>query len=196
MRGQRSLGQYRAIDLAIFAALLAAFEFLLSKAGTVWFSAQAYVVSLAPLLTAVVMMRWGAWGAIHAALGGVLTALLYGGDALNCLVYGGGNLFGLVGLILLKKPGWRKIQGSAAWTLAYGAAVTLGMQTGRGLISFLLDGQTSSLLLAYTADVVTTLFTLVALWVVRRLDGVFENQKHYIRRVHKEILSEGEGGSE
>ena len=29
------------------------------------------------------------------------------------------------------------------------------------------------------------LFTGVILWIARRLDGIFENQKHYLLRIHK-----------
>ena len=47
----------------------------------------------------------------------------------------------------------------------------------------------------YLTEVVTMLFTLVALWIVRRLDGMFEYQRDYLRRVRQESLSEEEGGS-
>ena len=198
VRGQRTLGQYRAIDLGIFAVLLAAFEFLLSRAGLIWFSDEAYVVSLTPLITALVMMRWGVWGAIHAALGGALFVLFYGGRGAGWqlyLVYGLGNLAGLAGLLLLWKPGWRTVQGSPWWTLGYGAAVLLGMQTGRMLLALLM-GMRQGLEQYYLTEVITMLFTLVALWIMRRLDGMFENQRHYLRRVQQESLSKEEGGSE
>ena len=199
MRGQRTLGQYRAIDLCIFAALLAAFEFLLSRAGLVWYAREAYVVSLAPLITAIVMMRWGAWGAVHAALGGVLWILFYGGESPAWqlyLIYGLGNLGGLAGLILLKKPGWERIRSDALRTLGYGAVVLLGMFTGRAALAAAMGLPASAIPQYYLPEIVTVLFTLVALWIVRRLDGVFENQRHYLRRVHQEMQSEEEGGSE
>ena len=197
MRGQRTLGQYRAIDLGICAVLLAAFEFLLSRAGTAWFRQEAYVVSLTPLITAVVMMRWGPWGAIHAALGGALFVLFYGGRGAEWqlyAVYGIGNLAGLAGLILLRKPGRESVRRSAWLTLGYGALVLLAMQTGRMLVA-LLFGMRQGLAGYYLTEVVTMLFTLVALWIVRRLDGMFEYQPDYLRRVRQESVSEEEGGS-
>ncbi len=200
MRRQRSVAQYRAIDLGIFAALLALFEFILCKAGTVWYSREAYVISLTPLFTAVVMMRWGVWGGIHAVLGGVLWVLFYGTGLgagwEHYLIYGLGNLGGLAGLILLKKPGWKPVRDSAWLTLAYGAVVLAGAMTGRALIALMLGGSPKTIILYYTPEVVTALFTLVGLWIVRRLDGMFENQLHYLKRVHREMQSEEEGGSE
>ncbi|MBR5345836.1 MAG: hypothetical protein IK127_08455 [Clostridia bacterium] len=200
MRRQRTVAQYRAIDLVIFAALLALFEFVLCKAGTVWYSREAYVISLTPLFTAVVMMRWGVWGGIHALLGGVLWVVFYGMSLgagwENYLIYGIGNLGGLAGLAMLKKPSWKAVRDSAWLTLAYGAVVLLGMMTGRALIAWILGALPKTLILFYTPEVVTALFTLVALWIVRRLDGMFENQLHYLKRVHREMQSEEEGGSE
>ena len=198
LRGQRTVGQYRAIDLGIFAALLVLMEFLLCKAGTIWFRQEAYVVSLTALITAIVMMRWDLWGAIHAVLGGLAVCLFYKRDASwqMVAVYAVGNLGGLAGLILLKAPGWEKVSGDAGWTLFYGALVLAGMQTGRGLLSLVFGGSPAALPAYYTTEIVTLLFTLVALWIVRRLDGLFENQHHYLRRIHQEMQSEEEGRSE
>ncbi len=198
MRGQRTVGQYRAIDLGIFAALLVLMEFLLSRAGMAWFRREAYVVSVTALITAVVMMRWGAWGTLHAVLGGLAWCLFYakGAPWYFYVTYAAGNLFGLAGLILLKVPGREKIAADPWRTLGYGAAVVLGMQTGRALLSLCFGGDPAGLPLYYTTDVVTLLFTLVALWIVRRLDGVFEYQLHYLARVRREAQSEEEGGSQ
>ena len=200
LRRQRSVAQYRAIDLGIFALLLALFEFILCKAGTVWYSREAYVISLTPLFTAVVMMRWGVWGAIHAVLGGALWVFFYGTGLgagwEHYLIYGLGNLGGLAGLLMLKKPGWQRVREKPLLTLAYGAAVTLGAYTGRALIALILGAPPKTLILYYTPEVITLLFTLVALWIVRRLDGLFENQHHYLKRIHQEMQSEEEGRSE
>ena len=44
----------------------------------------------------------------------------------------------------------------------------------------------ASVLGFFTTDVVTLLFTLTVLWIVRRLDGIFEDQNHYLARVSAE----------
>ena len=37
------------------------------------------------------------------------------------------------------------------------------------------------------------LFTLVLIWIARRLDGIFEDQKHYLLRVHEQEQEERGG---
>ena len=71
----------------------------------------------------------------------------------------------------------------------------LGMLTGRALIALIFSAPLKTLILYYTPEVITLLFTLVALWIVRRLDGLFENQIHYLKRIHREMQSEEEGRS-
>ena len=56
---QRSVGAYRTMDLAMFAAMVVVFETLLVNAATRWFPGQPYTVSVTPAVTAIVLMRWG-----------------------------------------------------------------------------------------------------------------------------------------
>lgn len=44
----------------------------------------------------------------------------------------------------------------------------------------------------FTTDSLSLLFTGVVVWIARRLDGVFENQKHYLLRIHQ--TEDGKGG--
>ena len=76
MERQRSLGEYKAIDLIIFAVITAVVEYLTTVTARVWFPDQLYTVSPAAIIASVVYMRWGAWGGIHAALSGFIFCLL------------------------------------------------------------------------------------------------------------------------
>ena len=38
----------------------------------------------------------------------------------------------------------------------------------------------------FTTDALSDLFTVLIVWITKRLDGIYENQKHYLLRVHKE----------
>ena len=69
---RRTLGQYRIIDLSIFAVIMMLTETLIIRAATEWFSAAAWTVSVVPAVTAIVMVRWGPWCALHAVLGGLV----------------------------------------------------------------------------------------------------------------------------
>ena len=43
----------------------------------------------------------------------------------------------------------------------------------------------------FTTDALSLLFTGVIVWIARRLDGIFEDQKHYLLRVHKKEEEKG-----
>ena len=105
MKRQISFQQYRNIDLIILLAVLAVCQLLTHFAVAFWFPEQLYVVSPVAGLTALVMMRWSGFGAIHAALGGLLFAVLSGGTWQQILIYTVGNLAALLMLLMLKRPG-------------------------------------------------------------------------------------------
>lgn len=191
MKRQLSLGEYRTIDLALFAVMLALFEFLIVRFAIVSY----YTVSLTAVITAVVYMRWGWWGAIHAALGGALFCLYYSGVSsadqpvgwTQYMIYTVGNLFSLAAVPVLKKLGPERVRGNAVTSLVFSLAVILLMQGGRAVVALALGVATPEIALGYfTGDSLSVLFTLVVTWIVRRLDGVFEEQRHYLTRVQEE----------
>ncbi|MBQ9210222.1 MAG: hypothetical protein IJ153_00840 [Clostridia bacterium] len=187
MEKQRSLGQYRAVDLALFALMLLVFESIIILASTRWFPGQPYTVSLAPAIVAIVLVRWGPWAALHAVLGGLVICVQSQASPAQFVIYCGGNLFPL--LLLPWLSPWRKREGvwrSSAQALGFGAAVLLLMQAGRGLLTLCFGASPVLALGCFTTEVITDLFTLVILWIVRRLDGVLEDQVHYLKRVQAE----------
>lgn len=184
MKRQLSLQQYRAIDLAMLAALLCVSECLIVNAATYWFADQLYTVSVVGALTAIVLMRWGPWAAIHAVLGGVVFCLASHGSARQFVIYCVGNLFSLFALIPLKLLGGERIRQDQFLSVSFGLLTLLLMQLGRALIAFLLGTPFTTCLGFFTTDALSLLFTGVIIWIARRLDGIFENQKHYLLRVH------------
>ena len=168
-------------------------EALLVTAATRWFPTQAYTVSVTAALTAVVMIRWGPWAAIHAALGGVVFCLASGGNARQFAVYSLGNELAMLLLPALK---WKKdefFRATPLRAMAFGALTLLLMQAGRALVAILGGASAAQAAGFFTTDSISMLFTLVIMWIVRRLDGVFENQYHYLRRIQAERERE-EGG--
>ncbi len=193
MERRRTVGQYRAIDLALFAAMMIVGEALVVNAARFWFPDQLYTLSIVPLLTAIVMMRWGPWAAIHAVLGGAVYCVAAGAEgASQWAVYCCGNLLGLGALGLLKLLGKERIRQDALLTMTFGALAALLMQLGRALLSLLFGGTAGGMILFITMDVITLLFTVVVIWIVRRLDGVFEDQINYLLRVNREQEEEKE----
>ena len=192
MKRQLSLEEYRAIDLTLFAVMLALFEFLIVRFATV----SVYAVSLAAVITAVVYMRWGWWGAIHAVLAGVLFCFYYNGAAPpdqklgmeQYIIYPLGNLFSLAAVAALKKWGEERVRQRTMASLAFSLSVVLLMQGGRAVVALILGTYTlyQALYHYFALDALSILFTLVVTWIVRRLDGVFEEQRHYLTRIQEE----------
>lgn len=191
MKRQLTLGEYRAIDLAILALILAVFEGLIIRftTGSVYGT-----VSLAAAMTAIVYMRWSFWGAIHAALSGTLFCLYYsllpGAQSVtwrDYVIYIGGNLLSLLAVAVLEKAGKERVRQSVLGSLGFALGVILLMQLGRILIALAFGEAPETVIWDhFLYDSLSILFTLVVIWIVRRLDGVFEDQKHYLLRLQEE----------
>lgn len=188
-----TIGEYRNIDLSLFAVMLIASETVIINAATRWFPSEAYTVSVVAAICAIVMMRWGPWAALHAVLGGFVYVLVSKGTGAQYVIYCVGNLFSLGALGLLKLWGSEPIREDKLKSLAFALAVQVLMQLGRAAVSLLFGTPVSKAVGFITTDALSILFTLVIIWISRRLDGVFENQKHYLLRLNKE-REEGKGG--
>ncbi len=187
MSKQRTVGQYRGVDLTLFAVMLLVFETIIIQASTRWFPGEPYTVSLVPAITAIVLIRWGPWAAIHAVLGAVILCAESGAAPSQYLIYGIGNLFALAVLPLLPLFGGSgEITRRSGKALCFGLAVLALIQLGRALLSLPFGWGAEKALGFFTTEVITDLFTLVILWIVRRLDGVLEDQRHYLLRLQEE----------
>lgn len=190
MNRQRTFDQYRSIDLTILLLVQAASQFVIHFAATVLYADQLYVVSPVAAVAALVMMRWNGWAAIHAALGGVLYALMAGGNWQHILIYGAGNLLSLAALLMLKLLGKERIRKDGLLTMLYALLTQLLMQIGRSAVAALLGFPAGVLLGFITTDLLSGLFSMVILWSIRRADGLFEDQKQYLLRIAREQKNE------
>ena len=186
MQTRRTLGQYRIIDLSLFALIMMLTETVINRAATGWFAASAWTVSVVPAITAIVMVRWGPWCAAHAVLGGIVTVLALRGNATQFLIYGIGNLAVLAVLPLQRKWGWESLHGNILRDFLFGILAVLAMQAGRAVMALVTGTPPEALVLYITTDIITYLFTALILWIASRLDGVLEDQPHYVRRIAEE----------
>ena len=76
--------------------------------------------------------------------------------------------------------------------MTYPILVLLLMQTGRALIALLTGAERASVIGFYTTDSLSMLFTFVIIWIARRLDGVYEDQIHYLLRINAKEGTEKE----
>ena len=193
MKGQRTVRQYRAMDLAMFAVMLAIFESLVAVAARRWFPNEPYTVSVTPAITAIVMMRWGPWAGLHAMLGGAVFCFVSGARPVHYAVYMLGNLLSLAALGIIRAYTPEGIRTSVAKSLLLAASVTLAMQLGRAIVSLATGSPLAAVPGFFTTDAITLLFTLVLIWIVRRLDGMFEEQNHYLQRLNRQEEEERGG---
>lgn len=193
MERHYSLAQYRNMDLCILGVILAACEYAVTRGASRWFPDQLYTVSVTAAVCAIVLMRWGAWGGLHAALGGLVFSLTSGGSASQLATYAVGNLGCLVLLPLLKGNGKARIRDDKLFTALFALGVAVCMQLGRSIVALLLGAELTACVGFFTTDALTGLFTVVVVSLARKWDGVFEDQKSYLIRCQKQREQEKGG---
>ena len=186
VHSQKTVGQYRGIDLFLFTVLLAVFETVIVKAATSWFPKEAWMVSAVPAVTAIVMVRWGPWCALTAAIGGIITTFTVGGGWQQYVIYAVGNLAVLAVLPLEKKWGWKKLHESIPVNLLFGALSVLAMHLGRAVLVIIFSGSPDAAWETVAHDSITYIFTLTIVWIASRPDGLLEDQIHYLKRLSHE----------
>ena len=186
MNRQITFRQYRAMDIGMFTALLCVCEALITLGATRWFPAEPWTLSLTPAVTAIVMVRWGWFAAIPAAAGTLVFCVASGASPLQYLIYVLGSMTPLVWCLWLKKDGWKRLKEQVLLVLFYGASAAVLMQLGRGALALLTGHAPAACLAFVTTDALSTLFAALLTWITRRLDGMLEEQKHYLRRVAEE----------
>ena len=177
------------MDLIFFAMILAVCESAVVKAATT-FSSQPYVLSIVPVVVCVVYMRWGIYGCLHAVFGGVVSCFVSKGSAVQYGIYCLGNIFSVLAVLLLSKVGKERVRESVSWSLLFAVLVTVLMQIGRGLVAVLFGSPLGIVPKFILTDSLSVVFSVVVIWICRRLDGVFEDQKTYLLRINRE-----EGGA-
>lgn len=185
MKNQISFSQYRNIDLGILMVMLAFSQLLIHYATTAWFPDQLYVVSPVAGVTALVMMRWSGYAAVHAFLGGLVFTALAGGGWEQYLIYGVGNLLSVAMLLMFKIFGKERIREDAFLSVTFALGTQLSMQLGRAAVAALLGHPAEVCIRFITTDILSCLFTALIIWIVRRIEGLFEDQKTYLLRIRK-----------
>ena len=193
---RRSFSQYRSIDLSLMAVILAVLETVIVLAAGTWFPTTLYTVSIVGVVTAMVMIRWGAWAAIHALLGAVVFCTVSGGSPQQYLIYCAGNLFSLLSLLLIRLVGKERISRDPVVAMVFGICTQLFMQLGRAAVAMLLGWPFATAMAFVTTDSLSLLFAMVVIWIARKQDGLLEDQREYIHRINQEQLLEEEKANE
>ena len=183
---QITFQQYRSIDLTILTVLTVVFEAIATLASNRWFAAQPIAMSITLMLVCMTMMRWSGRAAMIAIAGGITFCVISGATIEQYLIYGIGNLFSLLALVLIKIYGKEKIRTSVPRLLFFVLVAYLGMALGRWGLSLLFGGNLMVLVVYLTTDIMSLLLAEIILLLLRKTDGMIEDQKAYLLRVDRE----------
>ncbi len=189
MNRQISLSQYRTIDLTILTFVMVLSQGLIYFASSQWFPEQMYVVSSVAGIVAIVMMRWGAWGVLEAFFSGIAFVFFSHGTAQHYLIYSAGNLLSALALVLFRIFTKERIRKSAFLSVVFALCVQLLMQLGRAGMAALFGQSAAACIGFITTDILSELFTAFIVWIARRVEGLFEDQKNYLLRIQSEAKS-------
>ena len=84
---------------------------------------------------------------------------------------------------MLRAVGKERVR-TGGLSLVFPLLVWLLMQAGRAIVALALGAGLSDAVGFFTSDSLSLLFTFVIIWIARKLDGVYEDQKHYLLRIH------------
>jgi hypothetical protein len=125
-------------------------------------------------------------GAVPAGLGGLLFAWMSGGNLQQMLIYVLGNLASLAALLMFRMFGKERIRKDSFLAVTFAIAVQLLMQLGRAAMGSVFGYPTAAIIGFITTDILSILFTVFIVWTVRRIEGLFEDQRNYLLRVQRE----------
>ncbi len=188
-----SVSQYRATDLFLFVVILVIAELTAHYALVLFPAGAMFTISFMLPIVLTVMMRWGWYSVFYAILSGVLYCALNKGSGAMYLTYGIGNAFIGLLLILLRFVDKRKISGKwyhSVWFVALGwLLVYLGRATVSTICCAVHPIEGVALGDAFIAfamtDLVSLVMGIVVVLVLRRFDGMFEDQMSYLTRTDK-----------
>ena len=182
--------QYRNIDLTILSFFLIISEAVTTVATNKWFAAQPIAISTTMVFICIVMMRWSGFAAIPAVLGGLVFSIVSGGNLEQILIYSVGNLATLVALLWFKV--WKKddIRLGTFKLFFFTSSVYLLGQVGRWIISLAFGGSLWNLVGYIASDIISLLFAVVLMLILRKVDGMIEDQKAYLFRLDRERKEE------
>lgn len=184
--------QYRNIDLCIFSILLVISEAITTVATNKWFAAQPVAISTTLIFICIIMMRWSWLAVIPAIIGGLVFCIASGATAQQYLVYAVGNCAALLSLLWFKIFGKEDIRRSNVKLFFFTVSTYLVLEVGRWLISLFFGGRLDTLLVYLGTDIISLLFAVVIMFLMKNTDGMIEDQKAYLFRLQRERESEGQ----
>ena len=176
--------RYRMIDLSLFALIVCLLEAAAHLAIRLN-PTEAFAFSTVLPVALIVMMRWGAWGVLHAMLGGLVYSLLNGGDTAAVLAYTLGSALVAGDLLWFKVLGKTRVRQSAPLSILYTLSGYVLMETGRAAIAAMLtQSPFFGIWIRYmSVDALSGVMAVIVILIARRRDKngcVFQDQREYL----------------
>lgn len=182
-----SVAQYRLADTVFFGFILLVGELLAIFAPKIVVVNMPLTVSLMLPITLLVMMRWGWIAVFYSTLSAVLRCAVAGSGWEIYLIYIIGNAFLMLLLFATKYLGKKRIAGSWYFSVLFVVAGWLAVMLGRSAVGACLQMNFLSLFQSFCAgELMGLAIAVVVILIMRRLDGMFEDQKEYLIRQDKE----------
>lgn len=195
--GKITYKQYRLVDVLLFLVIMSAFEAINVFAIKVWFPEMLFSVSLMFTLSLIVLVRWNFFAAFFPAVHGVLYAALLQASAETYCIYIIGNTFILLSWFLFKAIPKEKLFSKWYLTLIYPAVAFVLVILGRSLVAVCFGHSfLSSLGAQIQVEGLNIAFAAVALLILRRFEGMLEDQKKYLLRISREREDAGKDKGE
>ena len=189
-----SVQQYKATDLFLFAVILLVAE-LISHFARQAFPADTGFSLMVPVVL-IVMMRWGWPGIIYAVADGLVVCLFAYKTATpyQYAAYIIGNAFIAVMYIVMRLAGKDKVRKKAWTVILFALGGWLCVYLGRSLVwliavaAFPAEGLSmwGGFISFAMTDLLSLIMAMVILPIMRRFDGMFEDQMDFLRRMDKE----------
>ncbi len=183
---QITFEQYRSLDLMIWTVITVVFEAITTLATNKWFYAQPVAMSITLTLICITMMRWNTYAVIPAVAGGFIFSLVSGATFEQYIIYCIGNVFALTALLIIKMYNKEILRGSAVKLSLFVTTAYIGMAIGRWLVSLFFGGDLMAFVVYITTDIISLLFAVIIMNLLRKADGMIEDQKAYLFRVQEE----------
>ena len=187
---QITFKQYRSIDLTLICVITAVFETVATLATNKWFNLQAMAISIMLTMTCIALMRWSAYAVIPSVIGSLIFCIVSSATPIQYIIYCGGSVFSLLSLVIIKRIGKEKLRHDFVWRLIFVSFTYLSIVFGRWLISLIFEPSLMSLLTFITTDILSRLFAVVVMSLLKGADGMIEDQKEYLLRLDRESKEE------
>ena len=191
INGVVSYNQYKLVDILLFMVIMAALEAVNVFAIKRWFPDMLFAVSLMFTVSLIVLVRWNFLAAIFPVLHGVLyCAFLSVFQTVGYeeyIIYSVGNSFLLLSWFLFKFIPKEKMFSKWYLTLIYPVVAFVLVLFGRTFAAMCFGtGFVEALGSYFFTESLNIVFAIIALLILRRVDGMLEDQKTYLKRVARQ----------